>query len=109
MKFVKILGMAALATTLGAQAYAAPDAKDVLTTYADIAHAGYEDSLITAKQLQTAVDALVSNPSQATFDAAKSAWLASRVPYQQTEVYRFGNAIVDDWEGKVNAWPLDEG
>ncbi|NRB01531.1 MAG: peptidase, partial [Rhodobacteraceae bacterium] len=37
------------------------------------------------------------------------AWLASRAPYQQTEVYRFGNAIVDDWEGKVNAWPLDEG
>ena len=27
----------------------------------------------------------------------------------QTEVYRFGNKIVDDWEGKVNAWPLDEG
>ncbi len=22
---------------------------------------------------------------------------------------RFGNAIVDDWEGKVNSWPLDEG
>jgi len=31
------------------------------------------------------------------------------VPYQQTEVYRFGNPIVDEWEGKVNAWPLDEG
>ena len=27
----------------------------------------------------------------------------------QTEAFRFGNAIVDDWEGKVNAWPLDEG
>ena len=27
----------------------------------------------------------------------------------QTEVFRFGNTIVDDWEGKVNAWPLDEG
>ena len=35
--------------------------------------------------------------------------MQSRVPYQQTEVYRYGNAIVDDWEGKVNAWPLDEG
>jgi hypothetical protein len=23
-------------------------------------------------------------------------------------VYRFGKKIVDDWEGKVNAWPLDE-
>ena len=31
------------------------------------------------------------------------------MPYQQTEGFRFGNAIVDDWEGKVNAWPLDEG
>ncbi len=109
MKIAKILGTAALVSTLGAQAYAAPAAKDVLTTYADIAHAGYEDSLITAKELQAAIDELVANPSAATFDAAKSAWLASRVPYQQTEVYRFGNAIVDDWEGKVNAWPLDEG
>ena len=41
--------------------------------------------------------------------AARTAWIAARVPYQQTEVFRFGNAIVDDWEGKVNAWPLDEG
>jgi putative iron-regulated protein len=109
MKIAKILGTAALVSTLGAQAYAAPAANDVLTTYADIAHAGYEDSLITAKELQATIDELVANPSAATFDAAKSAWLASRVPYQQTEVYRFGNAIVDDWEGKVNAWPLDEG
>ena len=109
MKIAKILGTAALVSTLGAQAHAAPAAKDVLTTYADIAHAGYEDSLITAKELQAAIDELVASPSASTFDAAKSAWLASRVPYQQTEVYRFGNAIVDDWEGKVNAWPLDEG
>ena len=41
--------------------------------------------------------------------AARTAWLAARVPYQQTEAYRFGNPIVDDWEGKLNAWPLDEG
>ncbi len=109
MKIAKILGTAALVSTLGAQAYAAPAAKDVLTTYADIAHAGYEDSLITAKNLQTAIGALVAAPSAETFAAAKSAWLEARAPYQQTEVYRFGNAIVDDWEGKVNAWPLDEG
>jgi putative iron-regulated protein len=31
------------------------------------------------------------------------------VPYQQTEVFRFGNPLVDAWEGRVNAWPLDEG
>jgi putative iron-regulated protein len=27
----------------------------------------------------------------------------------QTEAFRFGNPIVDDWEGRVNSWPLDEG
>ncbi|KUF12808.1 imelysin family protein [Pseudoponticoccus marisrubri] len=82
---------------------------EVLTTYADIAQAGYEDSLMKARALNDAVDALLADPSAETLAAARSAWLEARVPYQQTEVYRFGNAIVDDWEGKVNAWPLDEG
>ncbi len=81
----------------------------VLNTYADIAAANYQDSLITAQRLQDAVNALVETPSAENLTAARSAWLAARVPYQQTEVFRFGNAIVDDWEGKVNAWPLDEG
>jgi len=82
---------------------------DVLGTYANIAQAGYEDSLTTAQRLKDAVEALISTPSPEALQAAKTAWLAARVPYQQTEVYRFGNPIVDDWEGKVNAWPLDEG
>ncbi len=81
----------------------------VLTTYADIAHAKFEDALTTARALDASIDALIASPSEATLNAARAAWIAARVPYQQTEVYRFGNAIVDDWEGKVNAWPLDEG
>ena len=91
-------------------AYAqAPDEADVLATYADIALAGYEDSLATAKLLDAAVDALIANPSAETLQAAKDAWKAARIPYQQTEAFRFGNPIVDEWEGRVNAWPLDEG
>ncbi len=88
---------------------AAVDKKAVLVTYADIAHAKYEDSLTAAKALKAAVDALVKAPSEATLKAAREAWIAARVPYQQSEAYRFGNANVDAWEGKVNAWPLDEG
>ncbi|AKS46677.1 putative iron-regulated protein [Octadecabacter temperatus] len=90
-------------------AFADVNASEVLTNYANIAEAKYQDSLITAQALQTAVDALIADPSEGNLQAAKAAWFAARVPYQQTEVYRFGNAIVDDWEGKVNAWPLDEG
>ena len=85
------------------------DPKAVITTYADIALAEYEDALTTAKALDAAADALIAKPSAETLAAAREAWKAARIPYQQTEVYRFGNAIVDDWEGRVNAWPLDEG
>ncbi|MEE4379874.1 MAG: imelysin family protein [Candidatus Competibacteraceae bacterium] len=88
---------------------AAPTAQDILSHYADMAHAKYEDSLTTAQELAKAIDQLLAEPSEANLKTAQSAWKAARVPYQQTEVYRFGNAIVDDWEGKVNAWPLDEG
>ena len=87
----------------------AQSAAEVLGTYADIAEAKYQDSLTAARTLQDAVDAMIASPSAATLQAAREAWLEARVPYQQTEVYRFGNAIVDDWEGRVNAWPLDEG
>ncbi|MEL6594677.1 MAG: imelysin family protein [Pseudomonadota bacterium] len=100
--------LAPLALALATPAFAVEKA-DVLTNYANIAAAKYADSVTTAQRLQTAVDALIANPSAEALEDAKAAWLASRVPYQQTEVYRFGNAIVDDWEGKVNAWPLDEG
>ncbi len=87
----------------------APSEEAVLQNYADLALAGYQDALSTAKALETAVDTLIANPSEETLDAARSAWKAARIPYQQTEAFRFGNPIVDEWEGKVNAWPLDEG
>ncbi|MFT6202307.1 MAG: putative iron-regulated protein [Candidatus Endobugula sp.] len=83
--------------------------KDVLNHYSDIALAMYSDSLSSAQALQSSLAALTEKPNKQTLATARTAWVAARVPYQQTEVYRFGNAIVDDWEGRVNAWPLDEG
>jgi len=90
-------------------AMAGPAPKDVLKIYADIAQAGYTDSLDTARTLKLAVDAMLADPTENTLRAARAAWIAARIPYMQTEAYRFGNAIVDDWEGRVNSWPLDEG
>lgn len=104
------IGLSALALFGGAWgAVAAPEAKDVLTTYSDMALAGYEDALTGGKELQKAVDAFLAAPSEATQKAAKAAWIAARVPYMQTEGFRFGNPEIDDLEGLVNSWPLDEG
>ena len=106
-----VLSAAAVALTahVAAAPAAAPTAAAVLTSYGDIAHAMYEDSLKSARTMQTAINAFLANPTQATLTAARNAWKAARVPYLHTEGLRFGNAVVDEWEPKVNAWPLDEG
>ena len=83
--------------------------KAVVAHYAELAYAAFTDSLSTAQTLQSAVNAFLAAPSDATLKAAREAWVASRVPYLQTEAFRFGNTLIDDWEGQVNAWPLDEG
>ena len=85
------------------------DPTAVLTTYADIAQAGYQDSLTPPARCKLAVDALLAEPTDDNLRAARAAWIAARIPYMQTEAFRFGNPIVDDWEGRVNSWPLDEG
>ncbi len=83
-------------------------AKTVAETAANIAYASYSDSLATAKELEKAVDAFVATPTEANLSNARKVWFKSREPYGQTEVFRFDDGIVDEWEGKVNAWPLDE-
>lgn len=101
-----------LALTFGlivaGSAHAATE-QDVVNTYTDIAHATFEDSLFSARALSLSIDKLIQNPSDTTLNKAKQAWKQARVPYQQSEVFRFGNANVDEWEGQLNAWPLDEG
>ncbi|MEO1280298.1 MAG: imelysin family protein [Pseudomonadota bacterium] len=109
-----IFAMAAATTIVSAGASISARATEtqvagVLKTYADIAEANYSDALTGAKSMRAAINELIANPTPKTLEAARTAWIDARVPYMQTEAFRFGNKIVDDWEGKVNAWPLDEG
>ncbi|HEV7463179.1 MAG TPA: imelysin family protein, partial [Methyloceanibacter sp.] len=75
-------------------AIAEPTPKDVLKTYVDMAEAGYTDSLDTARTLKLAVDAFLAKPTEDTLRSARAAWIAARIPYMQTEAFRFGNSIV---------------
>ncbi len=106
---VTIMALAGFALYAAAAGASEAIKRSVLDTYSDIAHAAYEDSLITARSLKAAVDTLTKRPSAKTLESARAAWRAAREPYMQTEAYRFGNPIVDQWEGRVNSWPLDEG
>lgn len=107
-KFAIIPSLAVTAFAFNASA-ATVTQEQVVEHYADIAHAVFADALVTAKTLDQSIDQFLAAPSAKGFEDVKQAWIDSRVPYQQSEVFRFGNAIVDDWEGQLNAWPLDEG
>ena len=82
---------------------------EILVNYSNIAEAKYKDALILAKEMHSSIEKFMNNTNESNFIAVKDSWLKARTIYQQTEVFRFGNPLVDDWEGKVNAWPLDEG
>lgn len=85
--------------------------KEALTQYADLVLASYDDSYNTAVALNQAIATFLAAPSEAGFQACKNAWLAARIPYGQTEAYRFYAGPIDDAdgpEGLINAWPMDE-
>ena len=82
---------------------------EILVNYSNIAEAKYKDALILAKEMHNSIEKFMNNTNESNFIDVKDSWLKARTIYQQTEVFRFGNPLVDDWEGKVNAWPLDEG
>ncbi|MFV0296045.1 MAG: imelysin family protein [Hyphomicrobiaceae bacterium] len=107
-----IRGVAALALFIGLSRPASatePAATDVVKHYVALAEASYQEAYAGAKALQKAVDAFLAKPSEVTLAAARAAWIAARPSYLQTEAFRFTNPVVDEWEGKVNSWPLDEG
>lgn len=95
--------------------------ESVKAQHVKVAYAAYSDALTTATALQSAVNTLLAAPTEANLAAAKAAYKAARAPYQQSEIMRWdtditllsntgeeGIASVDEWEGQVNAWPLDE-
>ena len=82
---------------------------EILVNYSNIAEAKYKDALTLAKKMHSSIEKFMNDTNESNFIDVKDSWLKARTIYQQTEVFRFGNPLVDDWEGKVNAWPLDEG
>ena len=84
----------------------------VISNYAAGVYATYVKSLNSAQEMDTAIDTFLNNPTPATLEAAKRAWLRARDDYGPTEVFRFYGGPIDNEEdgpeGLLNAWPLDE-
>lgn len=81
---------------------------DFLTTYANIAHSTAAEALGTASLLKAAIDLFVATPNAANLTACKTAYETSRKAYLQTEAFRGVSGPVEEVEGFMNSWPLDE-
>ncbi|HEU5072588.1 MAG TPA: imelysin family protein [Polyangiaceae bacterium] len=114
-----LITLSALAGTVGCSESDSEDesglpenTSEAISTYSDVVHASYQDSLETAMLMDAAIQEFLDDPSDETLDAAKQSWLDAREPYLQTEVYRFYDGPIDNPddgpEGLINAWPLDE-
>ena len=82
---------------------------EISSNYVTLAERLYSDSLVTANRLSDQVNLLLKKPTKENLARARRAWREARAVYSQSEVFRFGNPVVDAWETQVNAWPLDEG
>src|SRR5215510_138570 len=82
--------------------------RSVVNQYATIVSASYADALAGARALAEAVDAFVAAPGAETLQRARLAWIDARVPYVQTEAYRFYDGPIESVEGLINSWPIDE-
>jgi putative iron-regulated protein len=99
-------------TACGASPGSEIDPAAVATTYADLVAAAYQASIDSAATMQIAIEAFLSDPTDESLAAAKTAWLTARDDYTPTEAFRFYDGPIDNPvdgpEGQINAWPLDE-
>ncbi len=87
-------------------------AGEAIEAHVHVVIATYADMVKSAEQLQADVDAFLAAPSAAGLAQARSAWLAAREVYGQTEAFRFYGGPIDaepdNLEARINSWPLDE-
>ena len=84
------------------------DRAAVVRQYAINLHQNYVDVEVKLEALQAAVDMFAASPSPDGLVAAQQAWLDARPLYGEAEISRFYAGPLDDAEGRMNEWPIDE-
>jgi putative iron-regulated protein len=80
----------------------------VVHQYAVDLDANYTDSITEVEALDAAVKTFVAAPSAAGLIACQQAWLTAHKWYSQGEYSRFYGGPIDQLQGAMNEWPIDE-
>ncbi|QDG51543.1 peptidase M75 [Persicimonas caeni] len=84
------------------------DDEQIVVDYADqVVIPTYELLDTRAGELQTAVDALAGDPTDANLEAARDAWVSTREPWEQSEASLFGPVDSNGYDPALDSWPVN--
>lgn len=93
----------------GGTAAAGFDDKQVIVDFSDaVVVPTYERLAAQAVALEAAVEALVEAPDAARLEAARTAWIATRAPWEQSEGFLFGPVDSFGIDPALDTWPLNQ-
>ena len=85
------------------------DASSILDNYANaIVLATYTDLDNKAGDLLGAVQALAAATNAAHLQLAQSAWIAARIPWEQSEAWLFGPVDTQGLDPALDSWPVNK-
>ncbi|MGI8936219.1 MAG: imelysin family protein [Phormidesmis sp.] len=68
----------------------------------------YEQFALRTAALNQAIEAFVASPTEASLAAARQAWTATRISWEQTETFAFGPAGSLGFDGAMDSWPVNQ-
>lgn len=84
------------------------DDPQVIVDFADVVVVPTYQLLATRiDALHTAAQTLAAQPSDPTLTAAQDAWLAARVPWEQSEGFLFGPVDTFGYDPAMDSWPVN--
>ena len=79
-----------------------------IEAYIELVRSAYGKAASDGHSLEAAVQAMLDGPSKETLKVARAQWVAARPAYLRTEAFRFYDGPIEDVEGNINAWPMNE-
>ncbi|RYZ58420.1 MAG: peptidase M75 [Proteobacteria bacterium] len=71
----------------------------IVPTYSELAE--------KSAALKAATDTFAGAQTQANLDAARAAWIATRIPWERSEAFLFGPVDSNGYDPAMDDWPLD--
>ena len=102
------LGLAACGGSDGGSAPGGFDDSQVIADFADnVVIPTYGALADRATDLHAAAMTLEGDPSEPNLAAARTAWIATRTPWEQSEGFLFGPVSANGYDPAIDSWPLN--